>query len=254
MSYILTKKQLLILTSICFLFMGCRVLSKKYYSYVSVMSAVDSVKTPLSYSLLISYGKYILEFNRRVNLEATIYLSHPDSIPRQKITGYDTLSVYLLNGNTRLYYEFDTFALKTKLIKIAKWEDKPMGQDLHVPPAEPKSNFVYGPLKQELINNIPCFVSKITSVKDPQNDSLSFEEIFVKDACLNSFAKISGTKFTDNNYCIVGYRLFYPKKKEGVSIEIENLRPLNEREIAICKNMVQVMETAVTDTVGNYHK
>jgi hypothetical protein len=234
--------------------MGCRALSKKYYSYVWVMSAVDSVKTPQTYSHLISYGNYIFEFNIRINREEIRHRGNPNYIPKLKITGYDTLSVYLLNGKTRLFYEFDTFALKTKLIKIAKWEDKPTGQDLHLSPAEPKSNFLYGPLKQELINNIPCFVSKITRVKDPQSDSLSCEEIFVKDVDLNSFFKICGTKFTDNNYCLVGYRVFYPKKKEGTSIEIENLRPLNEREIAICKTMVQIMGTAVTDTLGNYQK
>ncbi len=63
--------------------------------------------------------------------------------------------------------------------------------------------------------------------------------LLIKSKKFNSVYNINGIKFTDNNYCIVGFYVYDAKKKEGFSEEINAMRPLTKKEKKICEMMVE---------------
>jgi hypothetical protein len=211
------------------------------------MYTIDSVKTLLTSTSLISYGNYLFEFKNKIKINSVKY---GDAEPIVTSFKFDTAGVYLWADKNEIYYEFDTFALKNKMVHTGILANKPFGVRLSLGVEKSDTTTEFALPEQTAINNITCFYSEIVPKnKHAINDTIKMKVLLVKNKNLNSFYKRSGAKFTDNNYCIVGLNLYSYIQKQGMLDEIEALRPLTKKEIKLCENMVQKSITCITDTI-----
>ena len=236
-------KNLISFIIVAQIFHGCATIKEKYFCYKVGTYTVDTVKELLYSENLISYGDYLFEFKERINLVTNMYGSE------STITEYhDTIGVYLLSKN-KLYYEFDTFALKNNVVKIGKIIDKTSGFKYTFPPANAVSDVSFTPPKKTVINNIPCFITQIVSNNKTVNDTMNVEMVLIKDKTFNSPYKMNGVKFSDADYCIVGVRLYLLKKKAAFLQDIQSMRQLTDKEKAICESMIKKSKLSVVDTI-----
>lgn len=163
---------------------------------------------------------------------------HGDEEPVNSIM-YDTIGVYLVSGKDQLYYEFDSFALKSKIIKHGPLSEKGSGVNLSPVKKTDSSDTYYGPTEEVLINGIPCFYSSIISKKESAADTVEQKVVLIKNEHLNSLYKIKGVEFTNKEYCIVGIDQHLLTQNESLVEEIKNLRPLTANEKKICSTMLK---------------
>ncbi len=226
------------------LFYGCITSKEIYYSYKVETYTVDTVKHFLTSSSLISYGDYLFEFRTRINIDRTVY----GDFDSTSIL-YDTMGVYLLSGLNKLYYEFDTFALKNNVIKIGKFADKPFGQKLDPVVIESNSDVSFTLPKKIVINNIDCFITEIVTNNKTDISTTMQKAVLIKSPKFNSLYKINGIKFSDKNYCIVGFQVYDLKNKQNFLQEIESMKPLTAKEKEICANMIKTSKLVIIDTI-----
>ena len=229
-------------------FNGCAIIKEKYYSYKVATYTVDTVKHLIYYNNLISYGDYLFEFKDRVTINTDVH-EGTDSITS---TSFDTIGVYLLSDKSKLYYEFDTFALKHNVVKIGRLTDKQFGFKFTFPAHQSTSDVSFTPPKEKVINNIDCFITQIVSNDKRANDSMNVEMVLIKNKTFNSLYKMNGVKFTDSNYCIVGLHILLLKKKESFLEDIESMRALTEKEKEICESMIKKSKLSVVDTIKGF--
>ena len=228
---------------------GCTTSKEIYYSYRVNTYTIDTVKHFIYSDNLISYSDYLFEFRNRMNVNRTVNGGFDSTS-----ISYDTIGVYLLSGTTnKLYYEFDTFALKNKVVKIGILTDKQFGYKFTLPAHQSTSDVSFTPPKKKVINNIDCFITQIFSNNKTENDSMNVEMVLIKNETFNSLYKMNGVKFTDSNYCIVGLHIFFLKKKESFLQDIESMKPLTEKEKDICANMIKKSKLCVVDTIKRLH-
>ena len=216
---------------------GCHTSKNAFYSYEVNLYATDSAKHLISPTRVISYGDYMFEFKIRTNINTEIY-PNPDSVVSS--TSYDTIGVYLISKEKQNFFEFDTFDLKSNIVKSGKWTEKetgtllkPLEKDL-----KPNKNAIFSSQRDTIINNILCFYSSTFSKKS-DGDTIEEKLISVRNRYLNSLYKIQGIKFEDDSFCIVGFSFFDPKSKEMSYQDINNLISLTEKERQICESMVK---------------
>ena len=230
-----------------FIFSLCCTASKDGYSYNTVTYVIGQSKQPLYYDNLITYGDYLFEFRRVKSVRTTM---HGDSSGATSID-YDTVGVYLLLGTQRLFYEFDSFALNGRIIQVGKLEDRPDGQKISFSNKGTNSHSSYGPLKKVVINNISCFITGVIPENKTGVDSITQKVLLLKNPTFNSLFKLSGIKYPDSNYCIVGFQMYDSKHKESLNQEIESMRPLSRKEKEVCANMIKASKFYVVDTLKN---
>jgi hypothetical protein len=228
---------------------GCTTEKEIYYSYQIGTYALDTAKKFIHKSNLISYGDYLLEFNTKMTI-STIVHGDLDSTT----ISYDTMSVYLLSGTNRLYFEFDTFAINNTLSRVGKLTEKPFGFRFTFPPHDSTSDQSYAQAKKVVLNNINYFEAEIVSNDKTKNDSMQHQVILIKNKKFNSLYKMNGIKFPDGNYCIVGLYFYDLKNKGGILQQIESMRPLTEKEKDICAGMVKKSKSGVVDTTKKVSK
>ncbi len=216
----------------CFIYSSCGP-KEIFFSYKIERYSIDSLKRPISSSDLISYGDYLLEFRKRMNV---INIQHGNKITEQQVN-YDTISVYLLSEKSKMYYEFDTFSFDSKIKEKGKLADKKHGVGFSDSISVSAGDEIFSSPAETTLNNITCFITKIT--KPGNKDSIEQKMLLIKSKKFNSVYNINGIKFTDNNYCIVGFYVYDAKKKEGFSEEINAMRPLTKKEKKICEMMVE---------------
>lgn len=225
---------------------GCKTSKEKFYSYEVNTYTIDTGKTLLNSNKLISYCDFLFEFKMKKIINNVL---HGESKTVTTSVKEDTIGVYLIDSKTKLYYEFDTFALKCTMVETGKLIDKPFGLKLTPATGNTDTTKIYAPLEKSVVNNIPCFFSEIVSKNKTMADSITIKVLMLKDANFNSVYKINGVKYTDKNYCIAGLSIYYNNQKQGVLDEIDALRPLNEKEKEICENMVAKSRKYIIDTI-----
>lgn len=230
-----------------FFLISCSTTKSLYYSYKTNFYTIDTGKHLFFSSSLISYGDYVLEFRKETKIKSSLDLLSQTSTSSET---EDTVGVYLLVSTNQLYYEFDTFAIQNKIVQTGKLSDKPYGETFGPKDEKIYSKFKFAPLEQTVINGINCYYSEILSNTNKAcSDTVKMKMLLVKNASLNSLYKVNGSKYTDKNYCIVGMNLYYINQKQGLTEEIDALRPLTEKEKNICESMVQKSKTCITDTI-----
>ncbi|MBK6379111.1 MAG: hypothetical protein IPF72_04945 [Chitinophagaceae bacterium] len=208
----MNKTNKLFFRVLTFLFLfGCKTSKEKFYAYKVESYTIDTTKRLLSSSNVISYGSYLFEFIQRANI---INVLHGESGSLTSSVSYDTVSVYLLENKTNLYYSFDTFSLKNSLLKTGKLSDKEFGVRLN--PSEKPDTTFFSPPVEVLINKIKCFYTEVISKNKNMNDTFELKMTMIKNANLNSLYKINGAKFTDENFCIVGLNIYFPKQGRDI--------------------------------------
>ena len=229
---------------VIFFLYGCKGANEIYYSYKSNWYTNDTEKRFITSSSLISYGDYLFEFIKKTNIENELR-GESDSVTSSIY--YDTTGIYLLGGENRLYYEFDTFAFENKIVTVGKLSEKKIGQ-LYPDPIS-SEEIIYSTPVDTVINNIICFYSTVVPRNRNAMDSTDVKVILLKKPNFNSLYKIGGGEFPDKDYCIVGFNVYSFKNNDGFVQEVDALRPLTEKEKSICKSMIIKSKAAVVDTI-----
>lgn len=225
---------------------GCKISKEIYYSYKSNWYSIDTVKRFVTSSSLISYGDYLLEFIRETNIKNE--LIGESGIITSSVC-YDTTGVYLLGDEKRVYYEFDTFAIENKIVKVGKLSEKSLGQLYPDSDSMAGEEIIYSNPVDTVINNITCFYSTVASRNKNREDSIGVKVILLKKPKFNSLYKIGGGEFPDKDYCIVGFYTYFFKGSGGAVQEVDALRPLTEKEKRICESMISRSKSVNIDTI-----
>lgn len=227
--------KILLFPLLIYFSVSCRSSKDSYYSYSIENYTFDTVKHFVTSSNLISYGRYLFEFKRKINIQSS---QHGELAEVITSIDYDTTGVYLLTSR-KLYYEFDTFALNTKIVRKGKLAEKASGVKMKTTGTTVDPFLSYATPKEAMTNNIKCFYSQIISKNKKIIDTIEQKISLIKDRNFNSFYKINGITYPDKNYCIVGVMIFDPSQNGGYAEEISDLRQLTEDERKICESMVK---------------
>lgn len=233
---------------IILLFNSCRISNKIFYSYKSVNYDVgENKKEDLKItSRLISYDGCLFEFKMQKKFNDTVFI---ESNKKVSSVYYDTIGVYLLPYKTNLYFEFDTFAVKNKLIKSGYITDKAFGQKF---PAysDTSSNFYKNKIpKDTLIYGQDYFyVDSLIKNKDGV-DSILYKILLFKNPDFISNYKMGIIDFQDKEYCAVGYHIYYYEQQTALLGIIEDMRPLTKEENKICAAMLKRVMKYNTDSI-----
>lgn len=217
---------------------GCKSAKKVSYSFNVERYVVDTAKHLLDFSSLLSYGNYLFEYKIHTHYTKVI---KGEGEPLLTAV-YDTTGVYLLSGKNKLYCEFDSFSLKSNILSKGPFSSKLKGAT--VTPVRQvsadSSDTYYKPPQSMVLNNIPCYYSDIVFKNAPLKDTVQQSVLLIKKENLNSLYKIRGIEFMDPAYSIVGFRKTHLLKTDLFEERINNLRPLTEKEIEICKYMIKL--------------
>ena len=231
------RKDLLTLIFIFLFFCtSCISLKKSGYSYTLNTCRIDTLtgKQVIFFSNQLTYGSYLFEFQNKVNIQKEIHGTHTS-----KSVTYDTSGVYLLDGVKRQYFEFDSFILSRPIVSKGDFNNKPWGRKFLPVNKTKNSSSYFGPMKDTMINGIPCFYSDVFTVNKNEKDSTAVKVILIKGKQFNSLYKINGLEFTNKNYCILGFNIYSNLRPESIVTEINNLRPLSNNEKLICKRLIK---------------
>lgn len=239
----ITYKLISFLIIIQFLY-GCTTSKEIYYSYKVGTYSLHIVKNFIYSDDLISYDDYLFEFKIKININNVL---HGDSDSTSIYS--DTIGVYLLSGANKLYYEFDTFAIKNKVVKIGKFADKQFGFKFNFSGTDSTSNLSFTSPKEVVTNNIHYFITEIVSNNKTADDSINQKLLLIKNEKFNSLYKVHGIKFPDSNYCIVGFHIYDFKNRQSIFQEIESIKPLTEKQKKICASIVKKSKLCIVDTI-----
>lgn len=246
MKIIYKPNKLLLFVLVVQILSGCKIPKNLFFSYKVDSYSTDTTKHLLTSSSLISYGDHLFEFKMRTNIKSVIH-GEADSVTSS--IDYDTTGVYLLSGKNKLYFEFDTFTIKNKIVKAGKLSEKEFGQKYPASDSVFSATGITSDPADTVINNINCSYVVIVSKNTNAEDSVEVKMILIKNPNLNSLYKIGGAKFADKDYCIVGYDFYSYKNKEGFVQEMADLRPLTKKEQKICESMIIKSKAHIVDTV-----
>lgn len=233
-------------TIYCILFIsflnGCITPKTSYYSYKLNSYIIDSTSRRwLSTINVLSFDDYLFEFRTHSNLVNKIPFKPklngtPDTIFAS--LEVDTISVYLLENKNLNYFELDSFAAQSKIVKTGKLWQKEFGyrfdsSDLmrHIP------NPYIKPI-DTLIKNINCYYITVHKPNISAGDFKEIKVILVKEPRFNSLFKIGGSVFPDKDYCVVGMCGYNYSNRDGFAYEIDSLRALTKKEINICQSII----------------
>lgn len=222
----------LILSSFC---ASCQFGKKSYYSYNLVTHGNTNTSKDhiFMYSSLISFEGYVFEFKTRTYLEET---KCGDSSVVKSLY-YDTTGVFVLCQQNKKYYEFDSFKLNSKLLDSGSIFEKKYGITISEPQKNDSFNIDFKDVKEISVNGINCYSITLRSDK---MQGQSQDLILIKNRHFNSPYRVYGANLKNNDYCIVGYRMFDSTDKQWVNQEIKNLHPLAEEQVKICKYLISV--------------
>lgn len=223
---------------ITLLFIACNTSKIPFYKYTTNIYSIDSVygKNLAFSNCFISCDKCLFEFivKTKNNKEVIGYELVSN------ITSYDTIGVYILSAKTKQYYEFDTFALTSNLVKKGLIKNKESGNGFSFPVNTGYDQAInFGPIKDTILNTIHCYTSKMILKEKAVDDSI-FQQVFLlKQPNLNTRYKFENIEFFDKAYAIVGFNKVLKKHKQALIEEVIDFRILTERERAICASMLK---------------
>lgn len=199
--------------ALCLLITACSTGKRGAYYYATETYGIDrnGDKQQYTVSNIVSYRDYLFEFKSTKLID---WQTTNDSLKPVSVS-YKPNGVFLLNGYTRHYYEFDSFAIQAKLIKQGPFSEKPSGLKLVSPVKLDTSDTYYGNVKDTVINNIPCFYSDIL-FKDANTEfDIKQKAILIKKKGIHSLYSINGIKFPDKRYCIIFFNIHVASSKES---------------------------------------
>jgi hypothetical protein len=242
------KINIYLLIFIPLLYSGCSINNDKFFSYkINTYSVEKNSKRLITSSAVISYNQFLLEFKRKDNIE---WESNSTGIIKTTIK-YDTVGVYLMSSENKIYYEFDTFFVKNKVVRVGKRSEKKFGQHFSNNDSVKLDIGLYEKplLKDTLINNIKCVYFKaIPKIKEVK-DSFENKVFLIKNKYLNSINKIAGGIYSSKEYCIIGISIINRITNNGIIMEIEGFRKLTEGEEHICKTLIDKSKNCNIDTI-----
>jgi hypothetical protein len=228
---------------ILYLFTGCTSAQKLFYSYKIDNYSTDTSKILLSTSRVISFNDYVFEFKMRENnfLEFEQNIEENRTLLKNSSTRYDTVGVYLLTNDQR-YFEFDTFAVSSKLVNKGHIWEKEEGVKFNPLKMDTTGKGSVVPLnltlpKDTVINNVSCYYAEI--IRSKPTDKIGTKYFLVKNKQFNSLLKLQGLKWVTEDYCIIGLEQYLYDGRERYIQEPANLRPLTTAERKICESLIQ---------------
>jgi hypothetical protein len=218
-------------------FIGCNTSKIPFYKYTTNIYSIDTVygKNLAFSNCFISCDKFLFEFIVKTKNKKEVIGDELVS----NITTYDTIGVYILSAKTKQYFEFDTFALTSNLVKKGLIKNKESGNGFSFSENTGSAQGKYGPIKDTFINSIHCYVAEIILNEKVVNDSL-FQQVFLlKQPNLNTRYKFDNFEFFDKTYAIVGFNKVLKKHKQTLVDEVIDFRILTEKERTICTSMLK---------------
>jgi hypothetical protein len=229
---------------------SCEPSNKISYSYMSSNYGIENGdKKDLGItSRLISYNDYLFEFKVKKNTIDTTFMESNRVVTR---IYYDTLGVYLLSHRNKLYFEFDTFSLNHKIVRVGNITDKAFGQKF-VYLKDTISDFYRGKVPKDttIYGQHYFHIDSMLKNKDGQ-DSILSKMLLFKNPNFMSVYKMEGNNFADKEYSVVGYHIHYYANNIDVFGIVEGLRPLDKEEEKICALMIKKSLNSNIDTIKN---
>lgn len=231
------KLAVLIICSTLLFISGC-VEQAKNFSYESIVSTTEpNISDDLSiHSYFLSFNTYLFEFNVRVTKYDSI-LGGSNQIFRR--VEYDTLSLFVLAPDTRMYYEFNTFDTNNKLIASGPFSKKPAGMRLLDTVQKSTESKYEITLKDTMLWNQKLYYFSEIQKDRSNQDSVLANVFFLKEKNFTSLYDLMTTKFVNPSFSMVGFSYHYIEQKIVAQSVLKNLRPLTSKEEAICSSIVK---------------
>lgn len=241
------KKVLLISCVVSFIILGCSPARQNTnYAYKSELyEIVNNVRKDVSFGTFISYDNVLFEFIIKRSDSSEI-ISDSEWVIRS--TTYDTTGVYLLSTNSKYYIQFDTFNVKSNIVKAGRLENKPKGEKLATMNTEIQS-FDNRRLKDTLLFGQPYFYWDTASVVKEMDDTAEVRLFFIKNRNFNSIYKIYGSNLSNREFCMAGVGVYYRKANSNTMFIIKDIRPTSKSEEKICEALLKKARYAITDTI-----
>ncbi|MES2371764.1 MAG: hypothetical protein V4557_04230 [Bacteroidota bacterium] len=187
----------------------------------------------------ISFSPYLFEFNIRVNQYDSIL---DNTGQKMSSITFDTASIYLIDINKKLFFEFDSFKTNAKLISSGQLQNKKYGAKLK----ENKAIEADTAFTKDLLRDTIVFGKKLSyysSVEKNVNnaDSMITHIFFLKNPNFISIHDIPNRLVKDGSYSMVGFSVHLIEQNVSVSNELEVFQPLNQFDEKICIGIINTM-------------
>ncbi len=226
-----------IMILLCF---GCSMQSQHFSYSTRTYSIEKNIKTDMKiHGNYISFKPYLFEFNIRVN--------QYDSV--QQNTGqimsfftFDTASIYLIDVNRKMFFEFDSFKAKAKMISSGELQNKKFGTIFK----ENKAIETDTIFKKSLLRDTVVFGKNLqyySSIEKNVNntDSVITHIFFIKNPHFISIQDIPNRLIKDESYSMIGFSVHLIEKDLTITNELEDFRILSRFEEKVCADMINTM-------------
>ncbi|MCU0321101.1 MAG: hypothetical protein MUE72_01720 [Chitinophagaceae bacterium] len=221
-----------------FFITNCKTASNNFSYKTSTYSIENETKSNQVYlnSYLISFNGYLLEFNVGVSTIDSIFGGSNKLIRQYK---YDTLSVFVLDSKKRIFYEFNEFSNKSKLLKFGPFSKKPSGMRL----ADTAQKLTIKVQKQKMFDTLLWGVNLHYLIDTQKNrineDSVRTFVFFLKNKKFVSLYEIMTAEYINPDFSMVGFSANFIDQKIVMEGVMEELRTLTTLEEDICSGMIQ---------------
>ncbi len=223
---------------------GCTTKKISNFSYqMSIYTIEADKKTNMNMTqFLANYNGFVLEFNVGRSFIDTIY---HQSRKRTTELKYDTLGLFVLDPQKRMYYEFNSFNDTCKLLKCGSFSQKKIGMALSdtIASIDPKRKPNLNLLRDTFLFNekILYYKDNIKEINSQQDSVVSFS-FFLKNRDFVSLLDLMVPRMFESAYSLVGFSSNYIKLNVTTTGELENMRPLTSHEEKICKNIIKQIQ------------
>jgi len=234
------KKGTILLIVIIFFYSGCSTQIHNF-SYSSILYSIqNNIKTDMkSHGNYISYKPFLFEFNIRAN-----QINSLDEKTGKIFTffSFDTMSVHLIDTNEKMFFEFDSFKINSKIISNGEIQNKKTGVSLVENNAiNDDTTFRGNVLKDTLVwgKKLLYYSSGLKNIKNA--DSVITTIFFIKKSNFISIQDIPNRLIKDELYSMIGFSVHLVEKNEYVIQELDDIKILTMNDDKICADMVKRM-------------
>ncbi len=226
------------------LFCACCSSQVHNFSYSSKLySTQKNIKEDMkAHGEYISYKPYLFEFNIGLNQIDSI---NEKTNNRSTFFSYDTISVYLIDPNKKMVFEFDSFKVNSNIISKGQFEDKKTGVHIVENNTIKDSTILKGnALKDTLIWGKKLLYYSNVQKNSKNADSVIVTIFFINDSNFISIHDIPNRLIKDELYNMVGFKIHRVETNESVSEELEEVKKLSSSDEKICADMISRMHAS----------
>ncbi len=235
-----------------FLLMGfytCIQLKKNYKNCAYTISANYEQRTnntEMNDRIIYPYFLYknqLIELVLKENINTEILL-RTDSATKsilgkqtKQVITYDTIGLQIIDPIKKEYTQIDSFQIGFNVLQKGNYKDSPTGLKMNL-----TNNFndtVHSNFTDTVISD-EAFKYNTNYTKDKTGkDSILVKGYFLSRKNFLTIFNVEGVKNPSPTMAFAGFSATYYKENFNLSIRVENVRALTEREILICEDIYQ---------------